>query len=143
MISTPADLRRAILPLDPGGAIHRQLDADLGGGRRWYACQQEHLLGWLAEYDGPGFYGRADPNRSAAFIYNHFQCAPGLAWLAEAAGVDSALVTAGCDAARATGRRSAAQCGAFRRLVPWGLVEQALTGAVVTPRLPKKRLGSD
>ena len=131
-ITTPADLRRALLPLDPGGPIHRRLQADLAGpgrGRAWYTCQQEHLLGWLAGYDGPGAYGRANPNRTARFVYNAFQCAPGLAWIAEAAGIDLALVTAGCDAVRAAGSRHAAQCGAFRRMVPWEVVERALTGA--------------
>ena len=128
-ITPPADLRRAILPLDPGGPIHQKLDVDLATGksRAWYTSQREHLLGWLAEYGGPGAYGRANPDRSAAFVYNHFQCAPGLAWLAEAVGVDATLVSAGCDAARAARPRSAAQCGAFRRAVPWALIESALS----------------
>ena len=130
MIATPADLRRVIVLLDPSGPIHQKLDVDLATGksRAWYTSQREHLLGWLAEYPGPGAYGRANSDRSAAFVYNHFQCAPGLAWLAEAAGIDAALVSAGCDAARAAGRCSAAQCGAFRRVVSWALVERALIG---------------
>ena len=28
-------------------------------------------LRWLCEYDGPGFYGRQNPQRSAEFVYNH------------------------------------------------------------------------
>lgn len=26
--------------------------------RAWYDTQKEHWLGWLADYDGPGYYGR-------------------------------------------------------------------------------------
>src|ERR1700680_3404466 len=38
----------------------------------WYRSQQEHWLGWLSEYDGPGAYGRkTSVVRSAEFAYNH------------------------------------------------------------------------
>ena len=41
MIATPADLRRALVLLDPGGPIHLQLDADPAAGRPqpWYRSQ--------------------------------------------------------------------------------------------------------
>ena len=38
-------------------------------------------------------------------------------------------MTAGCDAVRATGSRRATQCGAFRRVVPWEVVDQTLAVA--------------
>lgn len=61
-------------------ALERALS---GSGPRttWYATQKEHLLGWLREYDGLGYYGRTNWNRTAQFVYNHFQCAAGLVWM--------------------------------------------------------------
>jgi uncharacterized cupin superfamily protein len=50
---SPADLRRLILQLDPGGPIHLKLEADLLGSRAstaWYRSQREHWLGWLGEH---------------------------------------------------------------------------------------------
>ena len=41
----------------------------------WYRSQEEHWRGWLADYDGPGYYNRKDCNRSAEFVYNHINCA--------------------------------------------------------------------
>jgi hypothetical protein len=36
----------------------------------WYRSQKEHWLGWLAEYDGPGAYGRsAKTPRDAQYAY--------------------------------------------------------------------------
>jgi hypothetical protein len=119
---TPNELRDRIKRLLPRGPVTRSLERSISGGGMkvvWYANQREHLLGWLDEYDGPGYYGRKNPNRSAEFIYNHFQCAPGLLWLAEAAGVPRfALVKAkkAVLAGRSRTRRSAEeQRGAGRR----------------------------
>ena len=46
---------------------------------------KRHWVGWLEEYDGPGFYNRKRPSadRDAQFIYNHLHCPPMLCWLAE------------------------------------------------------------
>ncbi|WP_152544846.1 hypothetical protein [Deinococcus phoenicis] len=99
-----------------------------GDGGAWYKTQQEHWMGWLAEYAGPGAYGREDGNRDARFVYGRFQCSPGLLWLAEAGGVDPALVRAGRDAILAAQGRPATKSAAFRRVVPWQVVQVALEG---------------
>jgi hypothetical protein len=63
----------------------------------WYKSQKEHLLGWLSEYDGPGFYNRKTwEGRSAKYIYNHIGCPPMLFWLAEAAGVPKCPIHNDC-----------------------------------------------
>lgn len=54
--------------------------------------QQEHLIGWLSGYGGPGVYGRAGISTDAADVYKRFQCAPGLLWLAEALGEDQQVI---------------------------------------------------
>lgn len=92
----------------------------------WYRSQKEHWLGWLGEYSGPGAYARKNANRDAQFIYNHFQCSPGLLWLAEASGVSPKLLILGRDAMQRAGERPASQCAAFRKVVPWKVVDEAI-----------------
>jgi hypothetical protein len=126
---TPNELRDHIKHLSPRGPVTRSLERSIRGGGMsivWYATQKEHILGWLSEYDGPGYYGRSSWNRSAEFIYNHFQCAPGLLWLAEAAGVPRFALVKAKEAALAAGEHSASQAGALRRVLPWALVEALL-----------------
>jgi hypothetical protein len=126
---TPNELRDRIKRLLPRGPVTRSLERSISGGGMkvvWYANQREHLLGWLDEYDGPGYYGRKNPNRSAEFIYNHFQCAPGLLWLAEAAGVPRFALVKAKKAVLAAPKNSAAQAGSLRRVLPWPLVEALL-----------------
>lgn len=126
---TPKELRSHIKRLSPRGPVAHSLEQSIwGGGMKvtWYATQREHLLGWLSEYDGPGYYGRSNWNRSAEFVYNHIQCAPGLLWLAEAAGVPRFALVKAKKAVLAAGKNSAAQAGALRRVLPWPLVEALL-----------------
>lgn len=93
----------------------------------WYRTQKEHLQGWLRDYSGPGAYGRkGGPGRDAKFFYNHFQCAPGLFWLAEAAGVANPKLKAAVAAVTAAGPNLARQCAALRREIPWSEVEASL-----------------
>lgn len=106
-----------------------RFESELGPSRRdrWYHTQREHLVGWLSDYQGPGAYSRkGGPNRDARFFWSHFQCAPGLFWLAEAAGVDRSLLEKAATASCNAGKYAAAQCAAFRRVVPWHLVERGL-----------------
>ena len=133
----PSELRKIIEPLPPGGPIHLQLTNDLrigaGFSNAWYSSQKEHWLGWLGDYSGPGAYGRANwENRTAEFVYNHIQCAPMLVWLAEALGVPSGKLIAACEDVKAAGARSASQCGALRKAVPWAII-------AARSRLVKKR----
>jgi hypothetical protein len=132
----PSELREIIQQLDAGGPIYKNLEADLRRrpSRPWYTSQKQHLLGWLGEYDGPGAYGRANwANRSAEFVYNHFQCVPALVWLAEALGVRSEVLIAACDEVKKSGTRSATQCGIFRRTVPWAFIEERVFVHLLQP----------
>ena len=58
----------------------------------WYTTQNEHWLGWLKGYKGPGYYERKDWHRSAEFVYNHINCPPMVLWLGEASGVPRTIV---------------------------------------------------
>lgn len=109
-------------------AAIRRLPADrpVVNPRKWYRTQKEHWLGWLAEYNTRGAYGRkAGMNRDARFAYNHIVEPKMLLWLISAAGVRPGLVRA---ARKATAERKSmmAQSAAIRRKVPWEEIEGRL-----------------
>lgn len=112
-----------------------------GPGRRpWYRHQKEHLLGWLGEYEGPGAYNRTSRNLDAKHAYNHFQCPPGLIWMAEALGEDPIVVDRAMAAAVAEatgGKRPATQCRVIRELIPWARIAELIDAR--RPRKPAKR----
>lgn len=98
----------------------------------WYSSQKQHLMGWLGEYGGSGAYDRKNPGKDARHFYTHFQCSPGLLWLAEALGEDQETLERGVEAIRGAGKKGAAQCGAFRAVVPWERIA-ALIAAKASP----------
>lgn len=91
-----------------------------------YRSQREHIEWWLAAYDTPGYYSRQRPGGGAKNFYNRFKCAGGLIWLAEAVGVSEEMIRLGVEAVRSAPRNPAAECGAFRRDLPWSLVERVI-----------------
>lgn len=105
MRMTPHRLAAKIRKLREQAPITTRFERILAGrgtwnsGRAWYTSQKEHWLGWLAEYHGPGYYGRKNSDRSAEVIYNHIACPPMALWLAEASGIpedESCSGQAGC-----------------------------------------------
>ena len=98
----------------------------------WYSSQKEHLMGWLDQYGTPGAYNRKNPGQDARHFYTHFQCAPGLLWLAEALGEDQTTLERGVRAIQEAAPKGAAQCGAFRQVVPWTRIEVLLRAKGVT-----------
>ena len=93
----------------------------------WYWRQKEHWLGWLADYDGPGAYGRkAHSGRSAAFVYNHVMNPAMVFWLGEGAGVQRELVEQAAAACLAAGSTLPKECAAIRAVIPWEMIEERL-----------------
>ena len=85
-----------------------------------HQTQKQHWLGWLSEYDGPGYYGRKTRTSSAEIVYNRLVCPYMLLWLAEASGLPKSKVLAAKRASsKSTGSSFAAQSAAIRRIVPW------------------------
>jgi len=124
------ELRKLILKL-PKDSVHAEkMEKAIGlrarGRRAWYKTQKEHWLGWLAERDGTGFYGRKTWGHDAEYIYDHIQCAPMLLWLAEALGVSEAKIRKASKAVIAAGRNYARQCAALRREIPWQVIACAI-----------------
>ena len=116
-MSIPAFIK-AIERLPPGKPV-----TETGA---WYRTQKEHWLGWLSEYQGPGFYGRLPgTKRNARLAYNRIVNPQMLVWLIDAAGLGAHLP----ESARAPVRGSSEmtrRSGLLRRHVPWEAVAQAL-----------------
>lgn len=108
----PSELNRHISALPARGPIAKS--------------RKDGLMGWLAEYNGPGFYKRTNWNHSAKFAYNHIHSADALLWLAEAVGVPRFALLKAKAAARATEPNRPSQAAAVRQVLPWALVEALL-----------------
>ena len=125
------ELRAVIQKLPNHGKYSQKLEAHkrLAINRiPWYKSQKEHWLGWLKEYDGPGFYNRKTHcGRDAKYIYNHVMCSPMVLYLPEALGVSQALIKkAFSEVIKAKDPSMAKQCGIIRRVIPFELVEKEL-----------------
>jgi hypothetical protein len=94
-------------------------------GNHWWSSQREHVTGWLEELDGPGAYDRKSRGLGARHFWQHFQCAPGLLWVAEALGEDEDVVKRASEEASGAGR-PASQCAAIRKVIPWERIEHLL-----------------
>jgi hypothetical protein len=93
----------------------------------WYSSQKVHWMGWLAEYDGPGYYGRKSWNgRTAEFVYNHIGNPSMLLWLAEAAGIPKKDLLAAKRSALSGRRNRVSHCALIRKAIPWPVVEDRL-----------------
>lgn len=84
-----------------------------------HTSHRDHWIKWLEGYDGPGYYGRHDHHRDAAYIYNHVQNTGMVVYLAEAALVEEDLVRSAFRAATETSGNKAAVTAAVRRILPW------------------------
>lgn len=94
----------------------------------WYKSQKEHWLGWLGDYDGPGFYQRkTHAGRDAKYIYNHIMCSPMLLYLPEALGVSTELIRNAYDAViKAKSPKMAKQCAIVRSIIPFQVIDEKL-----------------
>jgi hypothetical protein len=110
-------------------AVVRRLSGDAGpiGARAFpkfpkqYPSQREHWLGWLSEYNGPGYYGRSRYDRDAQYCYEHIQDPGMLLWLAEALGMPKVTVQRAADLALAQAHRNG-WCKAVRSVIPWDVI---------------------
>ena len=80
----------------------------------------------LADDDRPGYYGRKSWDMTPEQVYNRIVNPSMLIWLAEAAGVEKALVERASGAALAAPSDMSAQSAGIRREVPWHLIADGL-----------------
>ncbi len=96
--------------------------------RRWYTTQKEHWLGWLSEYDGPGYYGRqTSDGKDAKYVYNHIMNPEMLLWFCEASGVPADTVRLAKDAALSAKRTYPSHAAAIRKVIPWQMILDAFS----------------
>ncbi|CAM3260289.1 hypothetical protein TSHO111613_13400 [Tsukamurella hominis] len=134
---TPAELRAVVLSLPARQPITDEYERWPTPSNTWYEHQQQHLDGWLNEYNTPGAYRRTRLDGDARDFYQHFRCVAGLLWLAEALGIDQALLRDAIVDVIAAGANPSSQCGAFRRRVPWTMVEPLAAEQLAA--LPRRR----
>jgi hypothetical protein len=76
---TPAALLRIVRRLPASTAIADRVPAR--------TPHKQHWIGWLAEYNSGGAYGRKHHDRTAEYAYNHLNSPGMLIWINEAAGI--------------------------------------------------------
>ena len=133
MTMTPKSLKARISKLRVAAPVTESYGKALtargiwNGKEVWYSSQKEHWLGWLSEYDGPGFYGRKNWSvRTAEFVYNHIGCPPMVMWLAEAGGVPKKDILAAKRSALAGRKNRNSHCALIRKALPWSAIEGRL-----------------
>jgi hypothetical protein len=124
---TPQQLRRRILTLKEDHPLVALFEDTLlkRNTRKkdpWYSSQKEHWLGWLKEYDGPGYYGRESWDVTAETVYNRVVNPSMVLWLGAAAGVPLARVEEAVESALAAKPGMASQSAAIRKVIPWSLI---------------------
>lgn len=137
-------LRRIVLTLPEHLPITDEFEASDRAERArkpvTYRSQREHIERWLAEYDTRGYYNRRTPGGGAKNFYNRFKCAGGLIWVAEALGIPDVALRDAIEAVDAAPRNPAAECGAFRRVIPWAVIEPLLDARSRSQRRGLRRL---
>ena len=106
--------------------ISDEYEARFLPGKHWWTSQREHVVNWLNELAGPGAFNRRSRGLGAKHFYTHFQCAPGLLWVAEALGEDADVVRQAADTAGGLGR-PASHCAAVRSTIPWTRIVELLS----------------
>ena len=121
---TLADLARRIARLPAQPPLTCKFERALAALGLWsggsHASQRDHWQSWLANHQ------RRKNRRTAAFVFNHIECAPMLIWLAESLGVPKARVAEARRAALAAGKNFASQCAAIRKVIPWKRIADRL-----------------
>ena len=84
----------------------------------WYGTTRDQWLGWLSEYDSPGYYNRKGTGYDARYAYTHVQNHQMLIWLLAAGGLETPILVRAAAAADAA-KTMSAKAAAVRKLAPW------------------------
>jgi hypothetical protein len=128
---TPKQLRQRILKLPVSAPVTEAFEARLAETttslrEAWYENQREHWLGWLKEYDGPGYYGRSNWEVNARSVYNRVGNPAMVQWLGEAAGIPTSTVKKAASEAMKLRGSFSRQCGAIRSQITWDMIEDRI-----------------
>jgi hypothetical protein len=94
-----------------------------------YSTHKDHWIGWLEEYDGPGYYGRSNWKRDARFVYQHLNSGPMLVWLCEAADENPVLISRAIREMRRSGPRAQTEAMVVRQPLPWERAARLVFGS--------------
>lgn len=128
---TPKQLRQRISRLPVAAPITEAFEARLAETttslrEAWYENQREHRLGWLKEYDGPGYYGRANWKVDARSVYNRVGNPAMVLWLGEATEIATSIVKKAAGEAMKLRGSFHRQCGAIRSQITWDMLEERI-----------------
>lgn len=85
-----------------------------------YDSHKAHWMGWLGEYDGPGYYGRSSWDVDARSVYQRLNCGQMIVWLNEAAGAPARTVAQAITQIQWQGGGNAArEAKIARSFFPW------------------------
>lgn len=119
---TPKELHARISNLPNRAPVTAELARALGFHHREFNLKKA-WLGWLHDYNGPGYRGRKDWNRTAQFVYNHLNAPAMVLWLGEVSGLKKSEIRRAMDAALGAPRNLGSQSAAIRRIIPWKRIE--------------------
>lgn len=111
---TPKQMLARVKRLDDGGTISSMIPPP-----KMYDSHKDHWIGWLREYEGPGYYGRKYTDRDARFIYEHVQNVGMIVWINEAVGIERGHCMQARLRSIETGGRVASQTAAARKVLSW------------------------
>ncbi|MGJ5117563.1 hypothetical protein [Bradyrhizobium oligotrophicum] len=94
-----------------------------------YETHRDHWIGWLKEYDGPGFYGRANWDVDARGVYQRLNNGHMIVWLNEAAGEDAETIRLAIARMERAGTRKQTRASAARSVLPWERASMLLFGS--------------
>ena len=93
-----------------------------------YATHKDQWIGWLEEYNGPGYYGRSNWNVDARTVYQRLNNGNMIVWLNEAAGESAPLIRR--TIAKMRGKKEKQTMAMIaRRFLPWERTAWLLFGS--------------
>ena len=112
-------------------ALEQRIRIGAGFHGKWYASQGEHWRAWMGYHDAVLRRNGTDPDSVPASIRWRLHCLPMMFWLGEAAGVSDDVLNLAEEAAEIAAAKiphdSPAHGKAMRAVLPWSIVENALS----------------
>ena len=119
---TPKELHARISRLPSRAPVTAELAQSLGFHHRKFNVKKA-WLSWLIDYNGPGYRGRKDWNRTAEFVYNHLNAPQMVLWLGEVSGLKESEIRRAMSAVLRAQPNLGSQSAAIRKLIPWKRIE--------------------
>lgn len=92
-----------------------------------WSNQKDHMVPWFTRQNtlGSGKFTRKVPNRSSRSTYNRLSCSEAILWIAEAVGVDLAVVEEAANKAAET-KNIRKRPGIIRSIISWDMIAKCV-----------------